>query len=103
MVVVNLRPDTDAETEFVPFDRLRVRRVLSRIAADLDRLAHGSSQMKLTAMTEDQSQTIVDAENLRAEHRHRLAEPEPDPLRRSPREERVAMREALGLPPYQGH
>jgi hypothetical protein len=27
-VVVNLRPDTEVETEFVSFDRLRVLRVL---------------------------------------------------------------------------
>ena len=37
-VVVNLRPDTEVETEFVSFDRLRVVRVLERIAADLDDL-----------------------------------------------------------------
>jgi hypothetical protein len=35
-VVVNLRPDADAETEFVGSDRPRVVRVLERIAADLD-------------------------------------------------------------------
>ena len=39
MVVVNLRPDADAETEFVGFDRPRVVRVLDRIAADLDNLS----------------------------------------------------------------
>jgi hypothetical protein len=38
-VVVNLRPDEDVETEFVAFDRLRVVRVLERIAADLDTLS----------------------------------------------------------------
>jgi len=38
-VVVNLRPDADAETEFVGFDRPRVVRVLERIAADLDNLS----------------------------------------------------------------
>jgi hypothetical protein len=37
-VVVNLRPDEDVETDFVAFDRLRVVRVLERIAADLDNL-----------------------------------------------------------------
>jgi hypothetical protein len=37
-VVVNLRLDTDDEREFVSFDRLRVVRVLERIAADLDNL-----------------------------------------------------------------
>ena len=35
-VVVNLRPDADAETEFVGSDRPRVVRVLERIAVDLD-------------------------------------------------------------------
>ena len=34
-VVVNLRPDTEVETEFVRFDRPQVLRVLERIAADL--------------------------------------------------------------------
>src|SRR3954464_1686269 len=38
-VVVNLRPETDPETEFVAFDRPRVLRVLARIIADLDELA----------------------------------------------------------------
>jgi len=34
--VVNLRPDTETETEYVAFDRPRILRVLERIAADLD-------------------------------------------------------------------
>ncbi len=38
-VIVNLRPDTDTETEFVRFDRPRALRVLTRITADLDELA----------------------------------------------------------------
>jgi len=38
-VVVNLRPDTDAEREYVVFERWRILRVLERIAADLDDLA----------------------------------------------------------------
>jgi hypothetical protein len=38
-VIVNLRLDTDVETEFVRFDRPRVVRVLERIAADLDNLS----------------------------------------------------------------
>jgi hypothetical protein len=41
-VVVNLRPDEDVETDFVAFDRLRVVRVLERIAADLDTLQLGA-------------------------------------------------------------
>ncbi len=39
MVVVNLRPETDPETEYVLFNRPRVLRVLARIIADLDELA----------------------------------------------------------------
>jgi hypothetical protein len=42
-VVVNLRPDTDAEPEFVGLDQLRIRHILERIAADLDDLARVSS------------------------------------------------------------
>jgi hypothetical protein len=38
-VIVNPRPETEVETEFVRVDRPRVRRVLARIAADLDELA----------------------------------------------------------------
>ena len=38
-VIVNLRPGTDTETEFVRFDRPRVLRVLTRITADIDELA----------------------------------------------------------------
>src|SRR3954452_10046414 len=38
-VVVNLRPETDPETESIAFDRPRVLRVLARIIADLDGLA----------------------------------------------------------------
>src|SRR3954466_1632334 len=38
-VVVNLRPETDPETESIAFDRPRVLRVLARIHPDLDELA----------------------------------------------------------------
>jgi len=91
-VVVNLRPDNDAKTEFVRFDRSRVLRVLSRIVADLDELACGSNGTN--------SVDIVDNEEAQAKHRQRLAEPEPKPQRLSQREERDALREACGLPPY---
>jgi hypothetical protein len=40
--VGHLRPASEEETEFVPFDRPRVLRVLARIVADLDALAHCS-------------------------------------------------------------
>ena len=91
-VVVNLCPATEDETEFVPFDRPRVLRVLARIAADLDELARSSPP---TAAA-----TAEGKEDLRAQHRRRLAEPEPKPRRLSVQEERAALREALGLPPY---
>jgi IclR helix-turn-helix domain len=38
-VVVNLRPDTDDQTQFTRFDHARVMRVLARITSDLDALA----------------------------------------------------------------
>ena len=38
-VIVNLRPDTDTETEFVRFDLPQVLRIIGRIVADLDELA----------------------------------------------------------------
>jgi hypothetical protein len=41
-VVVNLRLDTDEDTEYVPFDRARVMRILERIASDFRRLGHGA-------------------------------------------------------------
>ena len=62
IVVVNLRPDTEVETEFVSFDRLRVP---ERIAADLDDLnrlpddAHAGKESN--------------PQDARARHRHELA------------------------------
>jgi len=92
-VVVNLRPASEEETEFVPFDRPRVLRVLARIAADLDALARRSYE---------NAEELVDGqEERRARHRQRLAEPEPPPRRLSRWEERAASRQALGLPPYE--
>ena len=91
-VVVNLRPATAEETEFVPFDRPRVLRVLARIAADLDEFVR--SPLPPAAATAEGE------EDLRARHRRRLAEPEPKPRRLSMQEERAALREALGRPPY---
>ena len=92
-VVVNLRPAREEETEFVPFDRPRVLRVLARIAANLDALARRSSE---------HAEELVDGqEERRARHRQRLAEPEPPPRRLSRWEERAASRQALGLPPYE--
>ena len=70
-VVVNLRPDTEVETEFVRFDRLRVLRVLERIAADLDDL----SRLPNDAHADKES----NPRDARARHRHELAEPPREP------------------------
>jgi hypothetical protein len=65
-VVVNLRPETEDATEFVRFDPARVRRVLARIAADLDTLArHGPA----TDTKRPEEPTAP-----RTRHRRRLAE-----------------------------
>ena len=83
-VFVNLRPDADPETEYVRFDRLRVIRVLERIAADVDQLAHGEL---IQADTDPQR-----------ERNRRLAET-PKPKRKlSTCEERNALRAELKLP-----
>ena len=90
-VVVNLRPDTEVETEFVSFDRLRVVRVLERIAADLDHLSRRPNEAHA-----DKESTPQDAQ---ARHRHELAEPPREPKKLSHQEQRKALRAALGLPP----
>ena len=90
-VVVNLRPETEVETEFVRFDRPRVVRVLERIAADLDDLSRLPNDAHA-----DKESTPRDA---RARHRHELAEPPPEPKKLSHQEQRRALRAALGLPP----
>ena len=82
-VVVNLRPETEEETEFVPFDRHRVLRVLARIAADLDELARRPHR--------NTEELAAGQEELRARHSQRLAEPEPQPRQLSQREERLAL------------
>ena len=92
-VVVNLRPETDPETEYVAFDRPRVLRVLARIIADLDELA-GYPPIGAESRAESKN-----AEARRAHHRRRLAEPDPPPKRMSAEEERAALWDALGHPP----
>jgi hypothetical protein len=94
-VVVNLRPETEDTTEYVRFDHARVRRVLRRIAADLDLLArHGA---------EAEAARPEQAADLRTRHRQRLAEPEEQPQRgRTAKEQREALRKAFGLPYYDG-
>jgi hypothetical protein len=92
--VVNLRPESDPETEYVAFDRPRVFRVLARIIADLDELA-GYPPIAAEGRTEGKN-----AEARRAHHRRRLAEPDPPPKRLSVQEERAALWDALGHPPH---
>jgi hypothetical protein len=91
-VVVNLRPAEVEATEFVPFDRPRVLRVLARIAADLDAFARPPRAPA--------TETVGDQDAPEVRHRRRLAEPEPPPRRLSRQEERAAVRQAAGLPPY---
>jgi hypothetical protein len=90
-VVVNLRPDEDVETEIVAFDRPRVVRVLERIAADLDSLS--------LVPNDPHADKESNHHDPRARHRHELAEPPPKPKKLSHREQRTALRAALGLPP----
>jgi hypothetical protein len=91
-VVVNLRPETDPETEYVSFDRPRVLRVLARIIADLDGLAGFPPVGE-----EEAKKGSVEARRVR--HRRRLAEPDPPPKQLGVEEERAALWEALGRPP----
>jgi hypothetical protein len=94
MVVVNLRPDTEDTTEFVRFDHARVRRVLARIAADLDMLArHGP------ATDTERPEEPTDP---RTRHRRRLAESDEKPRGHTAKGQRDALRHAFGLPPYSG-
>ena len=91
-VVVNLRPETDPETEYVSFDRPRVLRVLGRLIADLDGLAG------FPAIAGDEPKK-GGAGTRRVRHRRRLAEPDPPPKRLRVREEREGLRALLKLPP----
>jgi hypothetical protein len=93
MVVVNLRLETDSETEYVSFDCPRVLRVLPRIIADLDDLAG------FPPLADAEEAKGEDAEARRVRHRRRLAEPDPPPRRFSMREERSMLRALLDLPP----
>src|SRR5512135_2176177 len=91
-VVVNLRPESDPETEYVSFDRPRVLRVPARIIADLDGLAGFPPITE-----EDVKKGSVEAR--RARHRRRLAEPDPPAKPLTVQEERAALRALLKLPP----
>jgi AraC-like DNA-binding protein len=89
-VVVNLRPDSEDVTEFVRFDQARVRRVLARIAADLDALARHDPTTETPSPAESMDP--------RMQHRRRLTEPEEPPRGRTAKEQREALRKACGLP-----
>ena len=91
-VIVNLRPESDPETEYVAFDGPRILRVLGRIIADLDALAGLPPQPEEEPKDED-------AEARRIRHRKSLAEPEPEPRRLTVREERALLRALLDRPP----
>ena len=93
-VVVNLRPDTEVETEFVSFDRLRVVRVLERIAADLDDL----SRLPNDAHADKES----NPQDTRARHRHELAEPPPEPKKLSHKDSAGRCEQRLGYRPCKG-
>ena len=95
---MNLRPETDPETEYVSFDRPRVLRVLSHIIADLDELAG------YPPIADEEQAAVEDPEDRRARHRRRLAEPDPPAKaveRSGKQEERAALWAALGLPPHE--
>ena len=82
---MNLRPDEDVETDFVAFDRLRVVRVLERIAADLDNLS--------LVPNDPHADKESNHHDHRACHRHELAEPSRwEPKKLSHREQRTALR-----------
>jgi hypothetical protein len=94
--VVNLRPETDPETEYVAFDRPRVLRVLSHIIADLDELAG------YPPIADEEQAAVEDPEARRARHRRQQSGARPTPPQRSGKqEERAALWAALGLPPHE--
>ena len=89
---MNLRPETDAETEYVSFARPRVLRVLARIMADL-----GEPAGCPLSVAEDQTEGKI-AGARRSHHRRRLAEPDPPPKRLTAQEEQAAPWDALERP-----
>ena len=92
MVVVNLRPDTDDQTQFTRFDHARVMRVLARIISDLDELARRDPKAEVLE---------EDADALKR-HQRRLAEPDEQPRGRTAKAQRGALRKAFGLLHYSG-
>jgi hypothetical protein len=92
-VIVNLRASGDPRSACVSFDQVRVLRVLKRIAGTLDDLSGRS-------VTVDPNDGDVDPVTAGIQHRHRLAEPEPQRSSLSQRAQREIWREQLGLPPW---
>src|SRR4029077_17656564 len=81
---------TERQREVLQLLRPRVVCVLERIAADLDNL----SMVPNDAHADKES----NHDDPRERHRHELAEPPPKPKKLSHREQRAALRAALGLP-----
>ena len=90
-VAVNLRLDTDLQTEFAAFDRPRVMKVIERIAAELDELARQGLEPLYVDLP-----TMGDADALRVRHRRQLAEPSTPPL--TSREQWAALRGPFAKP-----
>jgi hypothetical protein len=88
-VIVNLRLDTDVETEFVSFDRSRVVRVLERIAADLDNLG--------LVQKDPQADKESNQSDPQAPHRRELAEPPREPKKLSQREQLTTFASGAGI------
>ena len=91
--MVNLRPETDPETEYVAFDRPRVLRVLARIIADL--LA---GYPPIAAEEQPEIRTPRPGQPATGDGWRSPTHP---PERLSAREERAALWAALGLPPHE--
>jgi len=91
-VVVNLRPETDPETEYVSFNRPRLVRVVARNIADPDELAG------FPPIAEEEAK-MEGAKSRRVRHRRLLAKRDPTPKRLTMRKERAALPALLDLPP----
>ena len=70
--MVNLRLETEPVTEFVVFDAQRIRRVLARIAADLDAVVHSSVEHRSSGASTGAT-AEAESEDALAQHRRRLA------------------------------
>ncbi len=99
-VAVNLRLETDPKPNMCHSMGKRIRRILGRIASDVDELA-GTWEGRVEAQS-GPSGPLGPEETEEARHRRRLAEPSEPPeqkRRLSLREERMLLRTEAGLPP----